>query len=43
MTTGWLLFGTVLPAIVVGLGWLLMLWHERAQRKGTHHESAPGE
>ena len=39
MTTGWFIFGVVMPVIVAGGGWLMVLAHERYPPKA---EGAPG-
>lgn len=33
MTTGWVFFGIVMPAIVAGVGWIGVLAHERSLRR----------
>ncbi len=33
MTSDWIIFGVVMPAIVAGLGWIAVLAHERDLRE----------
>ncbi len=43
MTTGWFIFGVVMPAIVAGGGWIMVLAHERSLRKRREHRTGPAE
>jgi hypothetical protein len=42
MTTGWVIFGIVMPAIVAGIGWIAVLTNERYLRK-QHKRAKPAE
>ena len=41
MTTGWVIFGVVMPAVIAGLGWIAVLANERYLRKRHHERPAP--
>ena len=41
MTTQWLIFSIVMPAVLAGIGWLAVLAHEWQLRRGS--ESARSE
>ena len=46
MTTQWLIFSTVMPAVVAGIGWLAVLAHEWQLRRELDRETrskAPAE
>ena len=41
MTTQWLIFSIVMPAVVAGIGWLAVLAHERQLRRDLERETRP--
>ena len=43
MTTEWVLFGVVMPAIVAGIGWIAVLANERSLRKQEERRTRPAE
>jgi hypothetical protein len=43
MTTGWVIFGVVMPAIVAGIGWVAVLANERYLRRQEHSRAKPAE
>lgn len=43
MTTGWFIFGIVMPAIVAGGGWMIALANDRYLRKQKERRSQPAE
>lgn len=43
MTTGRFIFGVVMPAIVAGGGWLMVLAHERTLRRRRERRARPAE
>jgi hypothetical protein len=46
VTTQWLIFSIVLPAVVAGIGWLAVLFHERQLRRELERDGrskAPAE
>lgn len=43
MTTGWIIFGIVMPAIVAGLGWIAVLANERYLRNQHNRTGRPAE
>jgi hypothetical protein len=43
MTTEWVLFGVVMPAIVAGIGWIAVLANERYLRKQEERRTRPAE
>lgn len=43
MTTGWVVFGLVMPAIVAGVGWLAVLANERYLRMQDAKRARPAE
>jgi len=38
MTTQWLIFSIVMPAVIAGIGWLAVLAHEWQLRRALEHE-----
>lgn len=43
MTTGWFIFGVVMPIIVAGGGWIMVLAHERDLRRRAEKRQRPAE
>jgi hypothetical protein len=43
MTTGWFIFGVVMPAIVAGGGWIVALAHDDYLRKQRQRRTKPAE
>jgi hypothetical protein len=43
MTTGWVFFGIVMPAVVAGGGRIMVLAHERYLRKQQERRAKPAE
>ena len=43
MTTGWIIFGVVMPAIVAGLGWAAVFANERYLRNQQKRTGRPAE
>ena len=43
MTTEWVLFGVVMPAIVAGIGWIAVLANERYLRMQEERRTRPAE
>jgi hypothetical protein len=43
MTTGWFIFGVVMPIIVAGGGWIMVLAHERHLRRQDERRAHPAE
>jgi hypothetical protein len=43
MTTGWFIFGIVMPAAIAGLGWIYVIAHERWLRQQDAKCDAPAE
>ena len=43
MTTGWILFGLVMPAVVAGVGWIGVFANERYLRKQQERSAKPAE
>jgi hypothetical protein len=43
MTTGWFIFGVVMPGIVAGGGWIVALAHDRYLRRQQQSRAKPAE
>jgi hypothetical protein len=43
MTTGWVIFGIVMPAVVAGIGWIAVLANEHYLRTQDHKRTKPAE
>ena len=43
MTTGWFIFGIVMPAVVAGGGWIIALANDRYLRKQKERRTRPAE
>lgn len=43
MTTGWVLFGVILPAVVAGIGWIGVFVYEWDLRRQDRRRAGPAE